>query len=149
MKIIIGSDHGGFKLKQTIKEYIEKLGYDVKDVGTDSSESVDYPIYAKRVAEQVAKDKNKLGILVCGTGLGMCMAANKVKGIRAALCYNESSAKLAKEHNNANILCLGGRELKEELAKKITKTFLETPFSDEERHKRRIKEIADLEKWIS
>lgn len=144
MKIIIGSDHGGFKLKETIKEYIEELGYKIEDIGTDSTKSVDYPIYAKKVAEEVSKDSNKQGILVCGTGLGMCMTANKFKGIRAALCYNESSAKLAKEHNNANILCLGEREFKEDLAKKITKTFLETPFSNEERHKRRIKEIDAL-----
>ncbi|MHA1988726.1 MAG: ribose 5-phosphate isomerase B [Promethearchaeota archaeon] len=141
MKVIIGSDHGGFKLKETIKEYIKELGYNIEDLGTNSTESVDYPVYAKKVAEEVKKDKDKLGILMCGTGLGMCMTANKFKGIRAALCYNESSAKLAKQHNNANILCLGGREFKEELAKKITKIFLETPFSNEERHKRRIKEI--------
>jgi ribose 5-phosphate isomerase B len=141
MKVIIGSDHGGFKLKETIKEYIKELGYNIEDLGTNSTESVDYPVYAKKVAEEVKKDKDKLGILMCGTGLGMCMTANKFKGIRAALCYNESSAKLAKQHNNVNILCLGGREFKEELAKKITKIFLETPFSNEERHKRRIKEI--------
>jgi len=146
MKIIIGSDHGGFELKESLKKHLIKQGYDVSDVGTDSLTNVDYPIYAKKVAEKVISDKENVGILICGTGLGMCMAANKIKGIRAALCYNESSAKLAKEHNNANILCLGGREFTEEIARRITKTFLESPFSNEEKHKRRIKEISDLEK---
>jgi len=141
MKIIIGADHGGYKLKETIKKFIEKLNIPVKDMGTNSLDSVDYPIYAKKVAEEVKKDNNKLGILICGTGLGMSMTANKIKGIRAAVAYNESTAKLARRHNNANILCLGGRELKEEEAKKITKTFIKTEFSNEERHKRRIGEI--------
>jgi len=146
MKIVIGADHGGFELKEEIKKFVEKLGYDVEDKGTNSLESVDYPIYAKKVAKEVASDKDKLGILVCGTGLGMSMAANKIKGIRAALAYNESSAKLAKEHNNANVLCLGGREFSTEKAKKIVKLFLETHFSKADRHKRRVGEIAEIEK---
>jgi len=146
MKIVIGSDHAGFKLKEKIKEYVKELGYDIDDKGTDSEEPRDYPIYAEKVAKEVAKDKDKLGILICGTGLGMCMAANKVKGVRAALAYNENAARMAKEHNNANILCLGSREFSEERAKKITKIFLETPFSKESRHIKRVKEIMDLEK---
>ena len=144
MKIIIGSDHAGFKLKEKIKKLLEKLGYEYEDVGTDSEKSVDYPVYAEKVAKKVAKGSQ--GILICGTGLGMCMSANKVKGIRAALAYNESSAEMAKKHNDANVLCLGAREFDENLAKKITKKFLETDFSNEERHKKRINEIMDIEK---
>ncbi len=146
MKVVIGSDHAGFELKEKIKDFLKESGYSFEDAGTNSPENVDYPIYAKKVAEAVKKDQNALGILICGTGLGMCITANKVTGIRAALCYNENSAKLAREHNKANILCLGGREFKEDLAKNITKKFLETPFGENERHVRRIKEITDLEK---
>lgn len=146
MNIIIGSDHGGFELKQKLVEYLEKLGYNVADMGADSLESVDYPDYAEKVADKVKKDSSSLGILVCGTGLGMSMAENKIKGIRAALCYNESSGRLAREHNDANILCLGGREFDEKKAKSIVKSFLESSFSGEERHKRRIQKIAALEK---
>jgi ribose 5-phosphate isomerase B len=146
MKIVIGSDHGGYLLKEAIKKFLIKEGYQIEDIGTDSADPVDYPIYAQKVAINVAKNKGKVGILICGTGLGMCMTANKVKGIRAALCYNEVCARLAKEHNNANILCLGGRLFKEELAKKITKVFLESQFSKGERHIRRLQEISELEK---
>jgi len=145
MKIIIGSDHAGYKLKEEIKKYVSSLGYEVEDKGTDSEESTDYPIYAEKVGKEINKC-NSEGILICGTGLGMCMAANKVKGVRAALAYNEDAAKMAKEHNNANVLCLGAREFKLEDAKKITKKFLETKFSKGERHQRRIDEIMDLEK---
>lgn len=144
-KIIIGSDHGGFALKQEIKKYLEELGYGYEDVGCDSEESCDYPLYGKKAAEKVRKTGG-IGILICGTGIGMCITANKVKGIRAALCHDEYTAKMAREHNNANILCMGGRVLSKDTAKNITKTFLETEFSNEERHKNRIKEIADLEK---
>jgi len=144
MRIIIGSDHAGFKLKEKIKEFVKKLGYDVDDKGTNSEESVDYPVYAEKVAKEVSKGNQ--GILICGTGLGMSMAANKVKGVRAALAYNENAAKMAKQHNNANVLCLGSREFSEEKAKKITKAFLETDFSKEDRHAKRVKEIMDLEK---
>ena len=100
----------------------------------------------QNVEEFVSNNKDNEGILICGTGMGVCMSANKVKGIRAALAYNESTAKLAKEHNNANVLCMGASEINEDLAKKITKKFLETKFSNGERHKRRIKEISELEK---
>lgn len=139
MKIYIGADHGGFELKEEIKKQFK----DMEDMGTDSTDSCDYPKIAEKVARKVATEG--LGILICGTGIGMCMAANKIKGIRAAICYDEYTAKMAREHNNANILCLGGRTTKLEKAKKIVDIFLNTQPSDEERHKRRVKEVMDLE----
>ena len=139
-KIIIGSDHGGFKLKQEIKEYLEELKYEYEDLGCNSEESCDYPEYGRKVAEKVI-ETNSIGILICGTGIGMGIIANKIEGIRAALCHDEFTAKMARQHNNANILCIGSRILNNETAKKITKTFLETNFSKEERHIKRIKQI--------
>ena len=144
MEIIIGSDHGGFELKEEIKQFLLKQGYKVDDKGCDSKECCDYPIYAKKVADDVIK-KKAVGILFCGTGLGMCMTANKKKGIRAAVCYDEFTAEMARQHNDANVLCLGGRTTKKEMAKKIARKFLETPFSNEERHKKRIRQIAEFE----
>ena len=128
--IIIGSDHAGFRLKEKIKDYLKELSYKVEDLGTFSEEPTDYPLIAKKVAEKVAKTDSQ-GILVCGSGIGMCMAANKIKKVRAALCYDEYTAKVAREHNNANILCLGGRTKPEKGYKKIVKTFFNTKFSKE------------------
>ena len=142
-KIIIGSDHAGFELKEKIKSYLKEQNYDVDDLGTNSEESVDYPVYAKKVAQKVAKTSST-GILVCGSGIGMCMTANKIKGIRAALCYDDFTAKAARQHNNANILCLGARTKSSKDYKKIIKIFLTTPASKEERHKRRFKEMDAL-----
>ncbi len=138
MKILIGSDHGGYKLKEAIKKALDENEIEYEDYGTMTEESIDYPEIAKKVAQDV---KDNLGILVCGTGLGMSMAANKVKGIRAALCHDEYTAQMAREHNDANVLCLGGRVLSEEEGIVITKKFIETPFSGEERHQRRIDKI--------
>lgn len=143
-KIFIGSDHGGYRLKEKIKPYLEELGYEVDDQGPDNDESSDYPVYAKKVADKVSESDGK-GILICGTGIGMSMAANKVKGVRAALAYDEKTARLSREHNNSNILCLGERTTEEDMAKKIVKTWLETKFSPEERHHRRVDEIMDLD----
>ena len=145
-KIIIGSDHAGFELKEKIKIYLKEQGYDVEDLGTNSKESTDYPIYGKKVAQKVAKT-NSTGILICGSGIGMCITANKTKGIRAALCYDKSTAKVARAHNNANILCLGGRTASSKNYKEIVKTFLTTEHSKDERHRRRVKEMDAL--WIS
>ena len=145
MKIIIGSDHAGYQAKQMLTSWLQKLGYKVVDKGTDSEDSTDYPIYAARVAAEVLKG-NSVGILMCGTGMGVCMAANKIKGIRAALVYNENSAALARKHNNANIMCTGGREFSAEQIRKMVKRFLESEFSNEERHLRRVSEITELEK---
>ncbi len=144
-KIYIGSDHGGIKLKETIKKLIEEEGYEAEDLGCYDKESCDYPEYAKKVAEKVAEEDGR-GILICGTGIGMCIAANKVKGIRAAFAYDDFTAKMSREHNNSNILCLGERSLEEDNAKNITKIWLRTKFSSEERHHRRVNKIMEMEK---
>jgi ribose 5-phosphate isomerase B len=141
MKIIIASDHAGYKLKEELKEYLKGLGHETEDMGTNSEESVDYPDYGKKAAEQVVSSGNK-GILICGSGIGMSMVANKIKGARAALCHNEYTAKASREHNDANILCLGSRDTDTETAKKLTKIFLETEASKEERHKKRVNKIG-------
>ena len=138
--IIIGSDHAGFDLKEAIKAYLAEKGYGLYDQGAHSKDPVDYPVIAKKVALKVASSGN-IGILVCGTGIGMCMAANKVRGERAALCYDEETAKLAREHNNANILCLGSRTEPSKFFKKIIRAFLAAKFSDEERHHKRVQQI--------
>jgi ribose 5-phosphate isomerase B len=144
-KVIIGSDHAGYKIKgQIIKELGKK--YDFVDVGTDDEESVDYPVYAEKVASQVAVTPGSQGVVVCGSGIGVSIAANKVPGIRAALCYSINSAKLARQHNDANVVATAGREGVMDDPVKIVKTFLSTDFSGEERHARRVKEIMDIEK---
>jgi ribose 5-phosphate isomerase B len=143
MKIIIGSDHGGFELKEQVKEYLNSE--EIVDLGTHDKESCDYPEIAANVAEEVLKENSK-GILVCGTGIGMCITANKFKGIRAALCYDEYTAKMAREHNDANIICLGGRTTDIDKIKKILDIFLKTDKSAEDRHKRRVSKIIDIEK---
>jgi ribose 5-phosphate isomerase B len=140
--IVIGSDHGGYELKEEIKKLLDEKGIKYEDVGTFSEESVDYPDYAAKVSEIVSSSEGKRrGILICGTGIGMSMVANKFPKIRAALCHDEYTARMAREHNDANILCMGGRVLDKGTAKKITEAWLETPFSEEERHKRRIEKI--------
>ena len=136
--IAIGCDHGGVELKDEIVKHLEKKGSEGKDVGCYTSESCDYPVYAKKVTDLITSKECKEGILVCGTGIGMSMAANKVKGIRAAVCGDCFSAQATKEHNNANVLCLGARVVGTGLALKIVDTFLETEFSNQERHIRRI-----------
>lgn len=142
-KIIIGSDHAGFKLKEKIKPYLKELKYNVEDLGTFSAQPADYPLIGKKVAEKVALT-NLIGILICGSGIGICIASNKIKGIRAALCYDSYTAKIARKHNNANILCLGARTESAKKYKKIIKTFLTTAFSKEVRHKRRVKQMDAL-----
>jgi len=144
--IAIGSDHGGYNLKMEIIKHLEKNGYEVKDFGTSSCDSVDYPDIALPVAKAVISGECEKGILVCGTGIGISIAANKVPGIRAALCTDTYMARMAREHNNANVLALGGRVLGPGLALDIVKTFIETPFSGEERHQRRIDKISSIEK---
>lgn len=143
MKIIIGSDHGGFNYKNKIIDYLKSQNIEVEDEGTYSSDSCDYPVFAKKVAKIVAQANSDdvRGILICGTGIGMSISANKVKGIRAALCSDLFSAKATREHNNSNILCLGERVLDENLMLKIVEIWLDTPFSNEERHIRRIEMI--------
>jgi ribose 5-phosphate isomerase B len=143
-KIILGADHAGFELKEKVKSLLKDMRRNFEDLGTQSAERVDYPLYGKKVAKAVAKEKGSIGILICGSGIGMCMAANKIKGVRAALCYDEKTAKLAREHNNANVLCLGSRTDSAKNYKNIIKTFLQTKFSKEERHHRRVKEVDGI-----
>ena len=141
--IAIGSDHGGFELKKKLMEHLSERGLEYKDFGTYSSASCDYPVYAKAVARAVASGECDRGILICGTGIGVSMTANKVHGIRAALCGACFSAEATRQHNDANILCMGARVVGEGLALKIADTFLDTPFSNDERHIRRISMIED------
>ena len=143
MKIAVGSDHGGFALKEAVKKHLEAKGIEVEDFGCYSTESVDYAVYGAKVAHCVADGKADYGVLVCSTGIGISMAANKVKGIRAALCSDTHAAEMTRRHNNANILAMGGRVVGPGLAIKIVDTFLNTPFSEEERHIRRIKMIEE------
>lgn len=144
MKVAIGSDHAGFELKEKLKEFLLANGYHLEDFGTNSSESADYPEYAKKVAEAVLSGF-EYGILICGSGIGMSIAANKFPGIRAAFCLNSALAKASREHNNANVVTLGARFTTDIEAKKIVKAFLETKFSSEERHVKRLKKLADIE----
>lgn len=143
-KIFIGSDHGGFNLKEKIKEVFSPLGYEFEDMGTNSLESCDYPVYAEAVSRKVL-ETNGRGILVCGTGIGMSIAANKFKGIRASHCTDTFSARMTREHNNSNILCLGERITGQDLAIDIVKIWLETPFSNGERHTKRLNLIEEIE----
>lgn len=139
-KIYAGSDHGGFLLKQALIKHLKGLGYEVADCGTNSLESCDYPDFAHITAKNVLKDKGSFGLLVCGSGIGMSIAANRHAGIRAALCHNELEASLARQHNNANILALGARITGEALAISILNAFLAAEFEGG-RHQRRIDKI--------
>ena len=141
--IAIGSDHGGFELKKKLMEHLGERGLEYKDFGTYSSASCDYPVYAKAVANAVASGECDRGIIICGTGIGVSITANKVRGIRAALCGDCFSAEATRQHNDANVLCMGARVVGEGLALKIADTFLDTPFSNDERHIRRISMIED------
>lgn len=143
--IVIGSDHAGFRAKETIKKYLVGAGYSVEDCGTHSEESVDYPDYAKAVAERVAAAKNSLGVVVCGTGIGVSIAANKVEGIRAALAHDSLTARRAREHNDANVLALGGKVVGEDEAIAIVQEFLAAQFAGG-RHQRRIDKIGEMDR---
>ncbi|MBE3597029.1 MAG: ribose 5-phosphate isomerase B [Hydrogenibacillus sp.] len=145
MRVAIGADHGGYALKETIKAFLtETLGHEVIDVGTHSEASVDYPDYAFPVAEMVARGEADRGVLICGTGIGMAIAANKVSGVRAALVHDLFSAKATRAHNDSNVLTMGGRVIGPDVAKEIVRVWLETPF-DGGRHARRIDKIAARE----
>lgn len=141
--LAIGCDHGGYALKKEIIQYLEEKEIAYKDFGCFSEESVDYPVYAKKAAHAVADGECEKGILICGTGIGISIAANKVKGIRAALCTDCFCAQATREHNDANILALGGRVVGPGLALKIVDTFLNTEFSGDKRHMRRIQMIEE------
>ncbi len=139
--IAIGSDHGGFALKQEIMKHLKERNIEYKDFGCYDESSCDYPVYARLVTHEVTEGRSDKGILICGTGIGISISANKVPGIRAALCTDCFCAEATRQHNDANVLCLGGRVVGAGLAIKIVDTFLDTPFSEDERHKRRIQQI--------
>jgi len=143
-RIALGADHAGFRAKEFIKEYLEGAGYGVDDVGTWSEESVDYPDFARAVGERVAAGKDPLGILVCGTGIGVSIAANKVEGIRAALAHDSLTARRAREHNDANVLALGGKIVGEDEAIAIVQEFLNAQFAGG-RHQRRVEKINEMD----
>jgi ribose 5-phosphate isomerase B len=144
-RVALGADHGGYDIKEKIKVYLQELGYRVTDVGTDSSESVDYPDFAEKVARKVASGECDRGIMIDGAGIGSAMACNKIKGIRAALCYNVKTVVNSREHNNANVLTLGGPLHSEEEFYEMVKTWLETRFAGG-RHWRRVNKIMALER---
>ena len=139
-RVILASDHAGFKLKEEIKKFLIKKRKRILDLGTKNTNSVDYPDYAHLLSKKMNKNKNQFGILICGSGTGMSMAANKHKNIRAALCYDIKSAKLSRLHNNANVMTIGARLIKKNIALKCVNTFLKTDF-DGGRHLRRVKKI--------
>ena len=144
MKIVIGSDHGGIHLKEVLKQHLAERGLEVSDAGTYTEESCDYPDIVLKVCREITAGKAERGILVCGTGIGMSMAANKVKGIRAALCGDVFSAAMSREHNNANVICLGERVLGAGLAARILDAWLDTEFAGG-RHERRVNKIMAIE----
>jgi len=145
MKISIGSDHAGYDMKNYLVDGLAKQGYDIIDCGTDSSKSVDYPDFAEAVCKLVVSKEVEYGIIICSTGIGISIAANKIHGIRAALCHTEFSARMARQHNNANVLALGGTVLGKNLALSIAEVFLAEPFSQGERHLRRINKMMSFE----
>ncbi|SHK35271.1 ribose 5-phosphate isomerase B [Thermocrinis minervae] len=144
MRIALGADHAGFELKEEIKVYLINIGHEVLDLGTKDTTSVDYPNFAQLVAQAVQKGQAERGILICGTGIGMCIAANKFKGIRAALCLNEYMARMSRRHNDANVLCLGSRVVGKELALSIVDAWLREEFEGG-RHQLRVGMIEEFE----
>ena len=144
MKVAVGCDHGGFVLKDAVISTLEELGAQVVDMGTYSTESVDYPVYGKKVADAVANGECDLGVVMCGTGIGISIAANKVKGIRAAVVTDEFMAEMTRRHNNANIIALGGRVITPEKAKSLVKAWYTAEFEGG-RHARRVAMISDIE----
>lgn len=144
MKIGIASDHGGYELKEELKDFIKSLNHEPVDYGTDSKDSVDYPDYAQSLCDGYLKGDFDLGIAICGTGVGMSIACNKIKGIRAAHCTDSYTAKVIREHNNANIMCMGARITGIEIAKEIVENFLKADFQ-EGRHQKRVEKITKME----
>ncbi len=144
MRIAIGSDHRGFALKQSLIVMVRELGHQLDDMGCDGGDAVDYPDYAEKVATAVSNGKADRGVLICGTGIGMSIAANKVPGVRAALCVDALSARMSREHNDSNVVCIGGELVGEWSAKETVKAYLEAEFQGG-RHSRRVGKISDIE----
>lgn len=143
LRIVIGADHGGFELKEQLKTFLAELGHDVRDVGTHSTDPVDYPDFAHAVALAVSRRDGNLGIMIDGAGIGSCMVANKVPGIRAAMCYDTATARNSREHNGANVLTLGGKTIPADQAREIVRVWLDSGLT-EDRHKRRVAKIDAL-----
>lgn len=146
MKIAMANDHGAVEYKQEIKEMLVKMGHEVEDFGTNSLEAIDYADAVLPACESVANGKNERGIILCGTGIGVSITANKVDGIRCALLHDTFSARATRDHNDTNMMALGQRVIGIELAKELVKVWVDTPFSNDERHVRRIQKIMDIEK---
>lgn len=144
MRIAIGADHAGYDLKEDLEAFLRELGHQVEDVGTHGRESCDYPDFARAVAERVVRGEADRGILICGTGIGMAIAANKVPGVRAAVCHEPLSARLTRQDNDSNVLTLGGRLIGPVMAREVVRVWLETPFAGG-RHERRVAKIRQLE----
>lgn len=144
MKIAIGSDHAALEAKEAVKRLLTDLGHEVEDMGTNSTESCDYPDFAAPVADRVSSDETWRGVLICGTGIGMSIVANKFQGVRAALCHSTETARMSRAHNDANLLCLGARVLDPGVIEAIVKAWLDTPF-EEGRHAKRLEKIRKLE----
>ncbi len=142
MTVALAADHAGFLLKEELKRELSELGVDCLDLGTDGPDSVDYPDFGRAVADAIAEGRAERGVIVCGTGIGISIAANRVGGIRAAVCTDATTARLAREHNDANILALGARVIGEEVAKDCLRAFLSTPFDGGERHQRRVGKLG-------
>lgn len=145
MRVVMGSDHAGFNLKKELAGFIISLGHEVIDVGTDSADPVDYPDIAEALGKELLEKRAERGIFICGSGIGASIAANKIPGLRAGLCHDTYSAHQCVEHDNVNVLVLGARVIGIELAKEITKTFLQAKYTAEERHQRRLKKLSALE----
>ncbi|GBD98461.1 MAG TPA: ribose 5-phosphate isomerase B [Nitrospirae bacterium] len=150
MNVVIGADHGGFTLKEELRPFIEKLGHTVTDAGAYSDESSDYPDFAGLVAEKIMDNKADRGIVICGSGVGACVAANKFPGVRASVCHDTYSAHQGVEHDDMNVLCIGARIIGTALAHDIVRSFLDAKFaSDVERYRRRLNKVLDIEKKYS
>jgi len=145
MRVVIGSDHAGFELKQKLSELTASLGHELIDIGTDSSAPVDYPDFAEKVGMAIISTDADRGVLVCGSGVGACVAANKIRGIRAGICHDVYSAHQGVEHDDMNVLVLGSRVVGPELAKELTRAYLSASFTGEARHQRRLMKIRDIE----
>ena len=146
MRIVVGADHRGYELKDEIAAALRRAGHQVLDVGTNSADSVDYPDYARAIGEALTDGRAERGVLVCGSGVGASIAANKIRGVRAAVCHDAYSARQGVEHDDMNVICLGSRVIESELAQELVKVFIDARLLDEERYRRRLAKVAEMER---
>ena len=146
MRIVVGADHRGYELKNEIAAALRRAGHEVLDVGTNSADSVDYPDYARAIGEALTDGRAERGVLVCGSGVGASIAANKIRGVRAAVCHDAYSARQGVEHDDMNVLCLGSRVVESELAQELVKAFIDARLLEEERYRRRLAKVAEMER---